>query len=508
MDRIDRAAGFATCAMLTTAGTRLIGAGVSSLWAKGAGVVPLTFGSLSLLAAGYLCDGAEVDGPSGGSGIDGCSEITGGWGSLWRTNEDTAANRPGGGVQIIRLGEVLTREWWWNGTWSVRISATYNESDDPNNPQPLILIDQIGPTDEDRERSKTMTYSLKVIEGQCAGTSDPDVAPDPVVENVTYNDVETGCTLEIKHLGFAEESEGGAQSPVWQIEQAQPETREDTGGGRIVGDCNFAPIIYYDGGGGGGGGGGGIRIPVPDPVPPTGPDGKQWWEPLVRGAISGLVAGAVEEALEQALNPSYPAGSREIYAACENKEDGSPETFSVNWPEQSFQDRVLQALDSVVDFQQQFHLWKDPVCGNEPSPVTGDPVTTNWESDERSPISDHKIVKRFVYFDQSGKSTLEHLQHWIDFTWTSGPVAVFAKGTALGKPQVWASSADEGKRVINHAAAITGADMSKVEWIITSSKSSRIGLSGTMRVMRDRHGVSGVTKRDGPSGLPDGYRVS
>jgi hypothetical protein len=81
-------------------------------------------------------------------------------------------------------------------------------------------------------------------------------------------------------------------------------------------------------------------------------------------------------------------------------------------------------------------------------------------------------------------------------------VIVSVNGTDLGKPQVWASSADEGKRVIEHAATIAGADMSKAEWLITSPRSSRYGLSGTMRVLRSQDGGVWVTKRPGPSGSP------
>jgi hypothetical protein len=114
------------------------------------------------------------------------------------------------------------------------------------------------------------------------------------------------------------------------------------------------------------------------------------------------------------------------------------------------------------------------------------------------------LRKLFRYRDLSGASLEAHTAHWASFTWEAGPVCVIHKGAPWGTPQVWASSAGEGKRVIRHAAAIAGIDPDEQgEWEITGTLNPRIGRSGTMAVKVLRDGCLSVTKREGSSGLPD-----
>ena len=261
-------------------------------------------------------------------------------------------------------------------------------------------------------------------------------------------------------------------------------------------------MIYYQPPGGGGGG----KPPVYGPWNPdwdTDPNPAPWRD-FLNDLVAGFAVNAITEGIKALTETKYPANSREIYAACENKADGTPETFSVNFPEEAFNDRVLTALDAIVDFQQQFFLWKTPICKDTPTPQTGDAVTINWISDERSPVSGVQLKKLFTYFDHNNSTLEATVAHWRDFTWQAGPVIVSINGTQLGKPQVWAQSEAEGKRVINHAAAIAGIDTSGAEWLVTSPRLSRYGLSGLMRVNRAPNGVLGITKRVGPSGLPMG----
>jgi hypothetical protein len=75
----------------------------------------------------------------------------------------------------------------------------------------------------------------------------------------------------------------------------------------------------------------------------------------------------------------------------------------------------------------------------------------------------------------------------------------------MGKCQVWASTVDEGKRVITHAATIAGIDVADGEWKVASSRSSRYGQPGTMRVAHFTNGNYTVTKRSGPNGNPEAY---
>lgn len=114
------------------------------------------------------------------------------------------------------------------------------------------------------------------------------------------------------------------------------------------------------------------------------------------------------------------------------------------------------------------------------------------------------LRKRFRYRDQNGGTLAEHTAHWRGFTWQAGPVCVIHKGAAWGVPQVWAATAEEGKRVIRHAGQIAGIDPDAVgEWIITGSRSNRYGRTGTMAPRELGGGLISVTKRSGPSGPPE-----
>jgi hypothetical protein len=114
------------------------------------------------------------------------------------------------------------------------------------------------------------------------------------------------------------------------------------------------------------------------------------------------------------------------------------------------------------------------------------------------------LIKKLTYRDLSGQSLEAHTNHWAGFQWQAGPVCVIHKGAAWGVPQVWASSASEGKRVLRHAAAISGINPdSEGEWIVTGTLHPRYGRTGTMRVRVLRGGYLAVTKREGPSQLPE-----
>jgi len=118
-------------------------------------------------------------------------------------------------------------------------------------------------------------------------------------------------------------------------------------------------------------------------------------------------------------------------------------------------------------------------------------------------MTDRPLRKIFRYRDQTGTSLEAHTAHWASFVWEAGPVCVIHKGAVWGTPQVWASSAAEGKRVIRHAAAIAGVNVDQDgEWEVTGSLNPRIGRTGTMGVKVLRDGCLSVTKREGSSGLP------
>jgi len=117
-------------------------------------------------------------------------------------------------------------------------------------------------------------------------------------------------------------------------------------------------------------------------------------------------------------------------------------------------------------------------------------------------MSSRPLRKKFSYRDTTGKSQAEHATHWQGFTWDAGPVVVHCYGP-WGEMQVWAASEAEGRRVIEHAAAIGGLDLTAagVEWEVMVSQSSRNGRSGRMQTKATTLGIE-VTKRAGPSGFP------
>jgi hypothetical protein len=118
-------------------------------------------------------------------------------------------------------------------------------------------------------------------------------------------------------------------------------------------------------------------------------------------------------------------------------------------------------------------------------------------------MANREIRKRLSYRDFTSASQDDHVAHWLDFRWTTGPVIVTSRGP-WGLVRVLASSADEGKRVIRHAGAIGGWDPDDAElgeWEVQVTNYSRNGSAGEVGV-KVRAGVPRITKREGPSGAP------
>lgn len=111
--------------------------------------------------------------------------------------------------------------------------------------------------------------------------------------------------------------------------------------------------------------------------------------------------------------------------------------------------------------------------------------------------------KRITYRDLAGRSLEAHAEHWRSFTFQGGPWKVEAIGP-FGRPQVWASSEAEGKRVLRHCAAIAGwnLDAPNVEIVANRIEDSRLGRGGTFRV-KTKGGLLLVSKREGSSGAPE-----
>lgn len=114
------------------------------------------------------------------------------------------------------------------------------------------------------------------------------------------------------------------------------------------------------------------------------------------------------------------------------------------------------------------------------------------------------LRKVLSYRDQNGHTLETHTEHWRGFTWQAGPIVVSHEGASWGKLQVWASTAEEGKRVIRHAGEIAGVDPdTEGEWFIHTVQNTRYGRPGTMAPKHLGSGAISVTMRSGPSGLPE-----
>jgi hypothetical protein len=497
---LDDAAGFATCNTLLAAGGALVGTGVATMAAGGSGVVPLSLGMLSYLGAGLACNQTPVDGDSPVPGVDGCQQLGDdeyGWLQSKTVNNDWADIYPSGNwskadtcneirdVTVVYLPDLRPAAW--------RVTCTFKTTGS-SGPYLSAGYFDISTSEAD---ARAVQFRIRPLAGQSCkfGTENPLPYPPNFHDPIQYTDPQTSCVYNITPQGFVTESDGGQAGFVMKIEGTAPQTLASGG---VVGGCNFSPTLVYQPPGGG-----------PPTTTPWDPDWPDWdgggtppWLATLIGAAGGAAATAVTNALEAIFEAKYPSGTREIYAACNYKQDGNPETFSVTFPEENYQNRVLTSLNAIVDFQQQILLWKTPTCSGGGSSVSGEPVTINWISDEFSGTSGDRVQKLLTYFDQTGKTQAQHQAHWKDFSWQAGPVIVSVNDVPLGKPQVWAASEAEGKRVINHAAAISGVDMTNASWLITSPRSSRFGLSGTMRVKVSDKGSLWVTKRDGPFGLP------
>jgi hypothetical protein len=94
------------------------------------------------------------------------------------------------------------------------------------------------------------------------------------------------------------------------------------------------------------------------------------------------------------------------------------------------------------------------------------------------------------------------IDHWKDFSFTAGPVLVRNVGSTLGTIKCWASSIDEGKRVLLHAFAEAGVDANQAgRWEVSGSTSTRLGMPGTMNV-DTTGGYYWITARDGSDNRP------
>ena len=199
----------------------------------------------------------------------------------------------------------------------------------------------------------------------------------------------------------------------------------------------------------------------------------------------------------------YPGGNYFLSGVCEELNDeGEQPVFSTPVLGGAFTDAAISRLDAMQHLLQAHLRYKTPTCGTiTKSPKEGTWISTRWVSDGDSDNSSRRLRKLFRYRSKSKRTAEELRGWWAPFTWTSGSTIVKHEGGWWGNPQVWASSADEGKRVLRFAGTEAGIDPDSVgEWIVTSTDDPRYGMSDTMRLAKP-HGDYWVTRREGPSGF-------
>ena len=324
---------------------------------------------------------------------------------------------------------------------------------------------------------------------ECNGDDPP---PMPPVDPIPYT-TEDGCTFNLNFEGIGQLPDGQGDF-IWRIEPAET-TR--AAGGRIT-KCNFQPTIYYGGGGSGDGGGPGTPYTVPY-MPGPGDGGIPKWQELLEKAIPTALGNLAAAGIKQLFAAKLPPAEFEFVAPCNVDEEGKQEFKIYQMPEQNYQSRVVTQQAVLMEMLQQHLNWKTPVCFPKDEKGTYARSIT-FQSDENTERGNRRCTRRFGYRSNSPCEVESLYEHWRDFSWTTGPVVVKHRGSALGSPQVWASSEYEGKRVILHAAREAGVDPDQVgKWSVGGCDHPRYGLPYTVKLMEVR-GLWQATAREGPDG--------
>ena len=221
-----------------------------------------------------------------------------------------------------------------------------------------------------------------------------------------------------------------------------------------------------------------------------------------------IILGILELLQNSLIYGTRPGTTYTLQGICEDVEDGEDQPQE-DWeiPERLSVDAVIARVDVLAEMLQTHLGYRTPTCASQRPQLEGDWRTISFISDETSPYGKSRLRKRFRYRSLSGLGLGEVIDHWADFTWEAGPVIVQHTGASWGSPKVWAASIDEGKRVIRHAAGESGIDPDQVgQWSVSGSSSTRVGVSGTMRV-NQKGGFYWITARDGSENRPTVGRV-
>ena len=192
-----------------------------------------------------------------------------------------------------------------------------------------------------------------------------------------------------------------------------------------------------------------------------------------------------------------------LNGVCEDVPEGQNQPqYQYPTPGGPYYEELGARIDKIAQMLNQHLALKTPVCNEQTVAKQGEYRTISFISDEESPNGRNRLRKRLRYRSVSGIGLAGVVDHWRAFTWQAGPVCVSHKGAYWGAPQVWAATAEEGKRVIRHAAVEAGLDPDQVgRWLVSGSDNPRFGVSGTMRV-NTSGGYYWITERLESDGRP------
>lgn len=484
-DRFKAAAQNGACNFMRDAGSALTQFGVFSL-VTGTGAGPLAAGLAAQMVTSYACDW-DPEGPAPPNTPptwEGCKRVEGGvlkaecfaGNGEWDQKISGIIEvyefyllpvvEPGIGIirysgELVALGEVL-------GEFSLGVSGP---TEGGGVCRAIIDEDRSGP------------------DARCV---EPPPEGPPIIPPTVYEDPESGCTLNVEFKGIAAGA-GGTASPVFKITEGA-QLRND--GGR-VGGCNFEPTIYMLPPGGGG------EPPLIGPWNPLwddDPDNPFAWGDFLRELATGVASEIIADQLKKLFESPYSGAQYVLNPSCEG-EDPPEEPVVIDIPALNADAAILSRLDALTFLLQGQKDLKQPICRERPK-LEGKWRTISFRSQETSPFGKSRLRKRFRYRSLSGFGLEQLVDYWASFSFEAGPVCVIHKGAFWGTPQVWAASADEGKRVIRHAAGEAGLNPDQTgEWIVSGSDSARVGVSGTMNI-DTTGGFYWITDRDGSTGRP------
>ena len=485
-ERLDRAAEAATCGVLTSGGSALIGAGAWGLAGGGAGFGAIGVGAAALMAANYLnCPGGWDPGgtpaPGGGPPQQLCYEGE----SFFKIRELQDGVFLGGTTPLIRRITSITfeeiQDCLTSGSRGVYRIFWVDAGDKAGD----TGLFHGGPCDGS-------IFSWEQVWEGSSACLEPGPPPEPDIPPTIYNDVESGCSLTVNFKGFASTS-AGKTNPVYKIETT-PELRSGDG---TVSGCNFEPVLYYGDPNGG--------------PPAVGPWDPEWdedtddpfpWGPVLDEILEGVGAAATQDQIDEKFDTPLAETVYRLRSVCEVDANGNPVQEEVTVPIGALAPfaALTARLDALIPLLQGQKDFKQPVC--PPAKAEGDIRTISFRSEEVSPNGKSRLRKRLRYRSISGIGLDGLIDHWKDFSFNAGPVVVKHRGSNWGTIAVWASDAAEGKRVILHAAAEAGIDANQTgRWEIGGSVSSRLGMPGTMNI-DTTGGYYWITCRDGSDNRP------